>query len=66
MGDLSGGDTVREKPKHKKMSGGDCRVSKQDFQALEKLCTTRQTGWVRRDGSDEMAQGPRERACVAH
>ncbi|WZZ24942.1 hypothetical protein YC2023_008343 [Brassica napus] len=30
-------DTVRVRPKHGERSGGDCRVSKQDFRALEKL-----------------------------
>ena len=30
-------DTVRVRPKHMERLSGDCRVSKPDFQALEKL-----------------------------
>ena len=30
-------DTVCVRPKHEERQGGDCRVSKQDFQALEIL-----------------------------
>lgn len=30
-------DTVRVRPKHEERSCGDCRVSKHDFCALEKL-----------------------------
>ena len=46
-------DTVRVRPKHGKMSCGDCRVNEQDFRALEKL-THRP---LKRDGAHRQESG---------
>ena len=51
-------DIVRVRPKHGEKSYGDCKVSKQDFQAFEK----NKAPSIRWDG----AHGPREKTCVAH